>query len=71
MIVCICHRVSERDIARLVHQGCASFDQLQDELRVATSCGACADCVRDTFETHRTQVTESPPHWKVLAAAAA
>lgn len=55
MIVCVCHRVSERDIAHAVRDGCASFDQLQDELRVATACGACDDCARHTFETHRAQ----------------
>ena len=49
MIVCICHRVSDRDIAREVREGCASFDDLRDELRVGTSCGACTDCARKTF----------------------
>ena len=39
MIVCICHRVSDRDIARAAREGCASFDELQMELAVATSCG--------------------------------
>ena len=50
MIVCVCHRVSDRDIAREVRQGCASFEALQDELRVATACGSCIDCAQQTFE---------------------
>jgi bacterioferritin-associated ferredoxin len=50
MIVCVCHRVSDRDIAHAVKAGCGSFDELQDELRVATGCGACNDCARQTFE---------------------
>lgn len=49
MIVCLCHRVSDRDIAREVRAGCASFDLLQDELRVGTACGACTECARETF----------------------
>ena len=56
MIVCICHRVSDHTIVREVRAGCASFDELQDTLRVATACGACADCARDVFAepaTHR------------------
>ena len=65
MIVCICHRVSDRDIAHAARAGCASFDELQDELRVATSCGACGDCARDTFEAHRAQVTDAPSHWRL------
>ena len=53
MIVCVCHRVSARDIEREVRHGCASFDELQDELRVGTACGACTDCARDTFDVAR------------------
>ena len=53
MIVCVCHRVSDRDIEREVRHGCDSFEELQDELRVATACGRCADCARDTFDAAR------------------
>lgn len=49
MIICMCHRVSDRDIAREVAAGCASFDELQQELRVGTACGSCLDCVHETF----------------------
>jgi len=52
MIVCVCHRVSDRAIAAAVHDGCSSFEQLQAELRVATRCGACRSCARETFERH-------------------
>ena len=52
MIVCVCHRVSDRDIARAAREGCASFDELQHELAVATACGACHDCARDAFRHH-------------------
>ena len=53
MIVCVCHRVSDRDIEREVRHGCDSFDELQDELRVGTACGTCTDCARDTFDVAR------------------
>lgn len=49
MIICLCHRVSDRDIERAVRQGCDSFDQLQDDTRVATGCGACTDCAHQSF----------------------
>jgi bacterioferritin-associated ferredoxin len=49
MIVCLCHRISDRDIAREVHAGCVTFEDLQGELRVATACGCCDDCARVTF----------------------
>jgi len=57
MIVCICHRVSDRDIAHAVRGGCGSFEELQDHLRVATACGACTDCARQAFEV---QAAQSP-----------
>jgi bacterioferritin-associated ferredoxin len=60
MIVCICHRISDRDIARAARQGCTSFDELQDQTRVGTACGACGDCARETFEAQQCQ-QHSPP----------
>jgi bacterioferritin-associated ferredoxin len=51
MIVCICHRVSDRDITREAARGCADFAALQDSLRVATACGACLECARETFNS--------------------
>jgi len=49
MIICICHRVSDRDISRAVREGCGSFEELQFELGVATGCGACGSCAQATF----------------------
>lgn len=53
MIVCVCHRVSDRDIAIAASSGCPSFEALQDDLRVATACGACHDCACAVFEETR------------------
>lgn len=50
MIVCLCHRVSDRDIRAAVAAGTRCFDALQDELRVASSCGCCHDCAREVFD---------------------
>jgi bacterioferritin-associated ferredoxin len=46
MIICVCHRVSDRDISKMSREG-ASFDELQWELGVATQCGRCEDCARE------------------------
>lgn len=46
MIVCVCHRISDRDIARHVRAG-LGFDDIQLELGVATQCGQCEGCARD------------------------
>ncbi len=62
MIICICHSVSDRDITRAVREGCASFDELQDQTRVATACGACHDCAHQRFhEQALAGSTASPP----------
>ena len=50
MIVCLCHRISDRDIRRDVAAGVRSFDLLQDETGVASACGCCHDCAREVFD---------------------
>jgi bacterioferritin-associated ferredoxin len=59
MIICVCHRVSDRDIAHAARQGCASFDDLQIDHGVGTTCGKCHDCARHTFELHASAVAAS------------
>lgn len=67
MIVCLCHRVSDRDIVRAAHGGCCSFEELQFELGVATGCGACLECAQSTFSQH-CQRTPAPCHaWPAQA----
>ena len=46
MIVCVCHRVSDREIARHARAG-MGFEEIQFELGVATQCGQCERCARD------------------------
>jgi bacterioferritin-associated ferredoxin len=46
MIVCVCRRVSDRELARHARAG-MSFDDIQFELGVATQCGQCECCARD------------------------
>ena len=46
MIVCVCHRVSDREIARHARAG-MDFSDIQLELGVATQCGQCESCARD------------------------
>jgi bacterioferritin-associated ferredoxin len=53
MIVCLCHRVSDRDIRRAVCAGARSFEVLQDDTRVASSCACRYDRARDVFDAAR------------------
>ena len=58
MIVCVCKRVSDREIARHAAQG-MDFDDIQFMLGVATQCGSCEGCARDMVARHREAAT--PP----------
>jgi bacterioferritin-associated ferredoxin len=53
MIICLCHRLSERDIAAQVAAGCHSFEALQDETFVATACGCCLEHAQEAFAAER------------------
>ena len=46
MIICVCRRISDREIARHARAG-MGFDEIQFELGVATQCGQCESCARD------------------------
>jgi bacterioferritin-associated ferredoxin len=50
MIVCLCHRISDRDIERAVQHGVHDFETLQDETCIARNCGCCEDCAREVFD---------------------
>lgn len=70
MIVCVCHRVSDRDIAIAASAGCPDFETLQDDLRVATACGACRDCACAVFEESRVEGGAPGARGMVVAAQA-
>jgi bacterioferritin-associated ferredoxin len=52
MIVCVCHRISHREIERHA-VACDSFDELQFNTGIATGCGRCGDCARAVFDDAR------------------
>jgi len=49
MIVCVCRRVSDREIVRHAKAG-LGFDEIQFELGVATQCGRCETCARSVVD---------------------
>lgn len=51
MIVCLCNRVSDRDIRKAVQvHAIRDFEVLKDQTRVASCCGCCHDCAREVFD---------------------
>ena len=63
MIVCLCHRVSDRDIRRAVDAGVCDFETLQEDTLVATACGCCHDCAREVFDT---ACAAAPARWPAI-----
>lgn len=61
MIVCVCRRISDREIARYAHAG-ISFDDIQFELGVATQCGCCENAARDLVAQCRSQAPVAALH---------
>jgi bacterioferritin-associated ferredoxin len=50
MIVCVCQRVSDRDIVKAVDEGVCSFDTLRAQTGLGSHCGSCHDCAREIFD---------------------
>jgi bacterioferritin-associated ferredoxin len=50
MIICLCHRISDRDIRRAVQEGVRDFDLLQEETGVARNCESCRECALEIFD---------------------
>ena len=61
MIVCLCRRVSDRDIAAAVQSGVDNFEVLQDRTGVSSCCGCCHDCAREVFEGARARLSATAP----------
>lgn len=69
MIVCLCNRVSDRDIDRAVRDGTHCFERLMDETRVASCCGCCHDCAREVFDSAHARHVPAGAASAALAAA--
>ena len=64
MIVCLCNRVSDRDIRQAVQvHGVRDFELLKDLTRAASCCGCCHDCAREVFD----EAIAGPTHHPVAA----
>lgn len=46
MYVCICNRVTEKQIHQAAQDGICNMDRLCNELKVASCCGKCRGCAR-------------------------
>jgi bacterioferritin-associated ferredoxin len=50
MYVCLCQRISDRQIRESVHRGASSFEEVKEMLPVASCCGCCEETARDVVQ---------------------
>jgi bacterioferritin-associated ferredoxin len=46
MVVCVCRKVSDRQIVNLIQAGADSWEAVQLETGAGTCCGRCQDCAK-------------------------
>lgn len=51
-LVCGCSNVAEKDIARVVQQGAASYSDVQKTTKAGTQCGYCNERARRATQRH-------------------
>jgi bacterioferritin-associated ferredoxin len=50
MYVCICNAVTDRQIKTAVQEGHGTFEQIQQQLDVATCCGKCEPHAKEVIQ---------------------
>jgi bacterioferritin-associated ferredoxin len=62
VIICLCHRISDRDIERAAREGSVpDFEALQDDTAIARNCGCCLECAREIFDAARCRGCAAAP----------
>lgn len=49
MYVCVCNKVTDKQIRSALESGAHSMGCLKDRLKVATCCGRCQDCAQQVL----------------------
>ena len=60
MYVCICQKVTERDIHEAVAQGAYRMRDLRKQLGVSSQCGKCAGCAKAVCRKRAKHVHRHP-----------
>ena len=59
MLVCHCHRVSDRDAEQVLEAGATRVGQVVRATRAGTDCGSCLPTLRDLVEEYFHQRDEA------------
>ncbi|MGD8910430.1 MAG: (2Fe-2S)-binding protein [Chromatiales bacterium] len=55
MYVCLCNRVTDSQILDAAGQGANTLEALSQQLKMATCCGRCTECIHDLLASHMNQ----------------
>lgn len=58
MYICICNAVTEKEIRQTVELGADSFQQISNDLGVATCCGKCKKEACRVIREHKIEMRE-------------
>ncbi|HMU66395.1 MAG TPA: (2Fe-2S)-binding protein [Cellvibrionaceae bacterium] len=50
MYVCLCHAVTERQVAEAIEKGARCIKDLRAQLSITATCGKCASCARECIQ---------------------
>ena len=50
MYVCLCHAVTERQVAEAIDRGARCIKDLRAQLSITATCGKCASCARECIQ---------------------
>ena len=50
MYVCLCNKVTDRQIRDAARRGCSRLNDLRSELGVASCCGSCGDMAQEILD---------------------
>ena len=67
MIVCVCNRITEKEVRKAARSGASTPEQAYASVGCEVQCGCCLDYARDLID----EECARPPHLRLISAKAA
>ena len=63
MIVCVCNRITEKEVRKAAHKGCRTPEAAYASLDCEVQCGCCLDYAQDVID----EELGKKPHLRLVA----
>lgn len=60
MYICICKKITDKQIHQEIENGATTLDELSNRLGVASQCGKCGKCVRNMIRRKASKMAYFP-----------